>query len=175
MLQSQKAPYLKLLRARRAGERGEFFEVTVDFAFPEDVYNKITVESIRESYRAFDRKIKLRYTLAIKKKGTIISREIFRDSFSRSWILYWTRDPNITNRLNTNIWVLGVNEHGDAEFFMDLDEAKSFLFSFRKGIRIPAAFEEKPAVYAEVHVRTTKHILLRQTVLAAKSEPVALL
>ncbi|MGC9209384.1 MAG: hypothetical protein ACP5GH_06055 [Nitrososphaeria archaeon] len=86
------------------------------------------LESIRKSYRAFDRKIKLRYTLIIKKKGTILSREIFRNRFSRSWILYWTRDPNVMNRLNTNIWVLGVNEDGRAEFFMNLDEAKSFFF-----------------------------------------------
>jgi hypothetical protein len=65
-----------------------------------------------------------------------------------------------------------IYEDGRAEFFMDLDEAKSFLFSFRKDIRVPVGLDEKPTVYAEVRARTTKHLLLRQTELAAKSEVV---
>ena len=152
-----KEPFIRLIQTKK--ESAEKLNFTVEFSFPQNFLENITLENIKEAYRNMDRRIKLRYRVSIYEKGTLLNKKIAEKELSKKWVLYWTRDPTILERYRTNIWVLGVDKNLESEFFMDFVEAKTFLFSLRVTFSVrPESFANKGSkVFAVVQVRSHRH------------------
>ncbi len=167
-------PFIRLIQPKNRTEQQKNIDFIIEFSFPKNFLEDITLDNIKEAYRKMDRRIKVRYRVALYRKGSLLNRKLAEVSFSKKWILYWTRDPMITERYQTNIWVLGVDKNLEAEFFADFDEAKTFLFSFREELSVPPELlrESRPAAFAEVEVRSHKHYFLDELKFRARSKPV---
>lgn len=155
-----KEPFIRVIQARK--ESAEKLNFTVEFSFPQNFLDGITLENIKEAYRKMDRRIKLKYRVSIYEKGILFNKKIAEKELSKKWVLYWTRDPTILERYRTNIWVLGIDENLESEFFMDFEEAKTFLFSLRETFSVqPESFADKGSkVFAEIQVRSHRHYFI---------------
>ncbi len=155
-----KEPFIRVIQARK--ESAEKLNFTVEFSFPQNFLDGITLENIKEAYRNMDRRIKLKYRVSIYEKGILFNKKIAEKELSKKWVLYWTRDPTILERYRTNIWVLGIDENLESEFFMDFEEAKTFLFSLRETFSVqPESFADKGSkVFAEIQVRSHRHYFI---------------
>ena len=146
----------------------------IDFAFPDSFLESITLDTLRFAYSRYDRRIRIRYTIRLKKSRAIGSKTLREIRFSKKWVLYWTRDPSILERYRTNIWALGVNKDGYAEFFNDFDEAKRFLFEFSELVTVTAneLGRGESRVYAVVEARIWRHTFAEPGTLRARSNSI---
>ncbi len=146
----------------------------VDFSFPASFIDSITFDVLRRAYREYDRRIRIRYTIRLFKVKTIGSKTLREISFSKKWVLYWTRDPNILEKYRTNIWPLGVDKDGYAEFFNDFDEAKKFLFKISETITVTAGEVGvgDSNINASVEAKIWRHTFAQAGTIAAKADPV---
>ena len=143
----------------------------VDFSFPDLFLESITLDALRFAYSSYDRRIRIRYTIKLKKALAIGSKTLREIAFSKKWVLYWTRDPSILEKFGTNIWVLGVNKDGYAEFFNDFDEAKRFLFKLSELVTVTANELGRGVsrVYASVEAKIWRHTFSEPGTLKARS------
>ena len=169
-----KEPFIRVIQVKK--ESDEKLNFIVEFSFPQNFLENITLEKIKEAYRNMDRRIKLMYKVSIYEKGILWNKKIAEKELSKKWVLYWTRDPTILERYRTNIWVLGVDKDLESEFFMDFEEAKTFLFSLRETFLVrPESFSDKGSkVFAEVQVRSRKHTFIEAIDLKVRSAEITI-
>lgn len=169
-----KEAFIRVIQVKK--ESDEKLNFIVEFSFPQNFLENITLEKIKEAYRNMDRRIKLRYKVSIYEKGILWNKKIDEKELSKKWVLYWTRDPTILKRYRTNIWVLGVDKDLESEFFMDFEEAKTFLFSLRETFLVrPESFSDKGSkVFAEVQVRSRKHTFIEAIDLKVRSAEITI-
>jgi hypothetical protein len=169
-----KEPFIRVIQARK--ESTEKLNLTVEFSFSQNFLEIITLENIKEAYRNMDRRIKLKYSVSIYEKGILLNRKVAEKELSKKWVLYWTRDPTILERYRTNIWVLGIDENLESEFFMDFEEAKTFLFSLRETFSVqPESFADKGSkVFAVVRVRSHRHSFIEAIDYKVRSDTVTI-
>ncbi len=148
----------------------------MNFPFPK-ILDNITLENIKNAYRNMDRRIKLKYRISIYVKGILFNKKIAEKELSKKWILYWTRDPTILVKYRTNIWVLGVDKNLESEFFMDFEEAKTFLFSLRETFSVqPEDFVDKASkIFATVQVKSYRHSFIEALDLKVKSAAITVI
>ncbi len=147
----------------------------IDFSFPTSFIDLITLDVLRRAYRESDRRIRIKYTIKLNRARAIGSKTLREISFTNKWVLYWTRDPTILEKYRTNIWMLGVNKDGYAEFFNDFDEAKKFLFKISETITITAGEvgSGNSNINAAVEAKIWRHTFAEAGIIAARAEPVS--
>ncbi|MGC8661881.1 MAG: hypothetical protein ACP5TZ_05210 [Nitrososphaeria archaeon] len=146
----------------------------VDFSFPVSFFESITLDVLKLAYKKSDRRIRIKYTIKLYKMRVVGNKTLRTISFAKKWVLYWTRDPSILERYRTNIWMLGVNKEGYAEFFGDFDEAKKFLFKVSEIVTIAASElgEGTSNVNATVEAKIWRHTFADAGTVVVKANPV---
>lgn len=146
----------------------------IDFSFPVLFLDSITLDALRLAYKKSDRRIRIKYTIKLYKIKAFGNKTLREISFAKKWVLYWTRDPTILEKYRTNIWMLGVNKEGYAEFFNDFEEAKKFIFKFSETVTIAASeLGVGPSnVNVSVKAKIWHHTFAEAGTIMAKAEPV---
>jgi hypothetical protein len=173
-LQAIKHPLIHLTALTPTSDYSGTVSLKVDFSFPDSFLDSITLETLRQAYKKYDRRLRVKYTIRIYKQMPIGSKKLREISFTKKWTLYWTRDPMILERYNTYIWMLGIDKDGYAEFFDDFNRAKRFLFSISEIVTLAANEVGTGAgkLSAEMEVRLWKHTFINAVKFRARAEPV---
>lgn len=148
----------------------------VDFSLPVSFLDSITLDVLRLAYKKYDRRIRVKYTIKLYKVRSFENKTLREISFAKKWVLYWTRDPRILEGYRTNIWMLGVNKDGYAEFFDNFDEAKKFLFKFSEIVTIAASElgGGTSNVNATVEAKIWRHTFADAGTITANADPVTI-
>jgi hypothetical protein len=169
-------PVIRLSALTPTSDYSGTVSVKVDFSFPDQFLDSITLETLRQAYKSSDRRFRVKYTIKLYKLMPIGAKKLREISFAKKWTLYWTRDPMILETYKAYIWVLGIDKDGYAVFFQDFDRAKRFLFSISETLTL-AANElgiGTSTLNAKVEVKIWRHTFINATKFSVKSKPIKL-
>ena len=118
-------------------------------------------------------KCRIRYWLKVTKRGTLFSSQVAEPpKYVRKAILYWTRNPDLTNNVTNRIWAMVVDEEGIPHVYDSERNLKDALFTFDRRILAPSpALADGDEVRVEVKVKWGRHSFIEKGEASSTSEP----
>jgi hypothetical protein len=151
-----------LARSRDQVRIGEILTLSLGFKIIGDIREAINPKSWERAYDRHDNAFRMVVKVDLKSGRKII----VPIKFVRKAIMFWTRNPKITNR----IWISVIKD--DMLLYPEtVEEARSFLFDVNKIIELNAENLDQGVhkLLAEVEVTWGKHTYTEPTIIAAKS------